>query len=298
MAITYRIYKDINDYEKIRTFLEESYEYYGTRFDDNLSLFEFQTALSRGLEEPVKSIDEALKNVLMWFHGETIVALLEEDAFCLAPGFRHLFNEVVEGGEQFAEGSGTREWEVYDNDADFEDVLLKKGYLQSEEYWVRREFDLTDSKSLQVTLPQGFTITPVPELVDAQQVYKAYKLCYGIEFNEEIFKKMYETSTYRPQLDLVVLDSENEVAALCSGRYEEKNKLVTIEAVSCFHQYRKKGISKALLVHLLNEAKELGASKATVYTAMPEKYPAPNRLYESAGFRLVGNRFVWKKGNE
>ncbi|WP_286365493.1 hypothetical protein [Rossellomorea vietnamensis] len=57
-------------------------------------------------------------------------------------------------------------------------------------------------------------------------------------------------------------------------------------------------MSKALLVHLLNEAKELGASKATVYTAMPEKYPAPNRLYESAEFQLVGKRFVWKKAAE
>lgn len=298
MSITYRTCKDINDYEKIRTFLEESYDFYGTRFDDNLTLFEFQTALSRGLEEPVKSIDESLKNVLLWFHGENVVGLLEEDAFCLAPGNRHLFNEVVEAGERYVEGSGSREWEVYDNDADFEDVLLNKGYLKSEEYWVRREFDLTDTKSLQFKLPQGFSVKSVPELVDAQQVYKAYKLCYGIEFNEEIFKKMYETSTYRPQLDLVVMDPENEVAALCSGRYEEKNKLVTIEAVSCFHKYRKKGISKALLVHLLNEAKELGASKATVYTAMPEKHPAPNRLYESAGFRLVGNRFVWKKAAE
>ncbi|TYR74153.1 GNAT family N-acetyltransferase [Rossellomorea vietnamensis] len=298
MSITYRPCKDINDYEKIRTFLEESYEFYGTRFDDNLSLFEFQTALSRGMAEPVKSIDDALKNVLLWFHGENVVGLLEEDAFCAAPGYRHIFKEMVEAGERHAACSGSREWEVYDNDADFEDVLLNKGYLKSEEYWVRREFDLTDSKSLQVILPHGFFIKTVPELVDAQKVYKAYKLCYGIEFNEKIFKKMYETSTYRPQLDLVVLDNENEVAALCSGRYEKKNKLVTIEAVSCFHQYRKKGISKALLAHLLNTAKELGVSKATVYTAMPEKYPAPNRLYESAGFQLVGNRFVWKKGND
>ncbi|MGD7024852.1 GNAT family N-acetyltransferase [Rossellomorea vietnamensis] len=298
MSITYRPCKDINDYERIRAFLEESYEFYGTRFDDNLSLFEFQTALSRGMAEPVTSIDDALKNVLLWFHGEKVVGLLEEDAFCLAPGYRQIFKEMVEAGERHAACSGSREWEVYDKDAEFEDVLLKKGYLKSEEYWVRREFDLTDTKSLQFKLPQGFSIKSVPELVDAQQVYKAYKLCYGIEFNEKIFNKMYETSTYRPQLDLVVLDNENEVAALCSGRYEEKNKLVTIEAVSCFHQYRRKGISKALLVHLLNEAKELGASKATVYTAMPEKHPAPNRLYESAGFQLVGNRFVWKKGND
>jgi hypothetical protein len=41
-------------------------------------------------------------------------------------------------------------------------------------------------------------------------------------------------------------------------------------------------------------AKALGAEKATVYTGMPEKFPAPNNLYESAGFAMVGKRYVWK----
>jgi hypothetical protein len=45
MRITFRKYKDITDYQKICTFLEKSYESYGTRFDNNLSLFEFQCAL-------------------------------------------------------------------------------------------------------------------------------------------------------------------------------------------------------------------------------------------------------------
>jgi GNAT superfamily N-acetyltransferase len=78
-------------------------------------------------------------------------------------------------------------------------------------------------------------------------------------------------------------------------RYDERNRLVTIEAVSCFHEYRGRGISKALLRESLLAAKGLGATQATVYTGMPEKFPAPNRLYESAGFELVGKRYVWKK---
>ena len=41
--------------------------------------------------------------------------------------------------------------------------------------------------------------------------------------------------------------------------------------------------------------KKLGAKKATVFTAMPEEYPAPNRLYDSVGFEIVGNLYIWKK---
>jgi hypothetical protein len=35
-------------------------------------------------------------------------------------------------------------------------------------------------------------------------------------------------------------------------------------------------------------AKELGAVLATVYTGMTEKFPAPNRLYESLGLGRWG----------
>lgn len=45
----------------------------------------------------------------------------------------------------------------------------------------------------------------------------------------------------------------------------------------------------------LKNAKDLGADKATVFTAMPEKYPAPNKLYDSVGFKVVGNIYLWKK---
>jgi N-acetylglutamate synthase-like GNAT family acetyltransferase len=148
---------------------------------------------------------------------------------------------------------------------------------------------------IRLELPEGFYIESVPNPKEHDEVYKAYKLCYGILFNKSIFHRFYETSTYRKELDLVVMGPNHNVVALSSGRYDEKNKLVTIEAVSCYHDYRGRGISKALLFNELNVAKELGAETATVYTAMPEKYPAPNKLYESVGFNLVGKRYVWKK---
>lgn len=295
MAITNRRYKDISDYKRICTFLEKNYESYGTRFDDNLTLFEFQCALSCGIEEPVKSIDEVLAKVFLWFDGDKLVGILEEDTFCIVADYRFIFDEVVKVGEEFYSDTDNKvEWEVYENDSDYESVLLNSGYNKSEEYWVRRDFDFNNTVS-RIDLPEGFYIESVPNLKEHDEVYNAYKLCYGILFNKNIFQNFYETSTYRRELDLVVMGPDRNVVALYSGRYDEKNKLVTIEAVSCNHNYRGRGISKALLLHELNVAKELGADKATVYTAMPEEYPAPNKLYESVGFKLVGKKYVWKK---
>ena len=144
-------------------------------------------------------------------------------------------------------------------------------------------------------LPEGFYIESVPNLTTMMRYIRLINYVYGILIYATIIQNFYNTSTYRRELDLVVIGQDSKVVALCSGRYDEKNKLVTIEAVSCNHDYRGRGISKALLLHELNVAKELGTEKATVYTAMPEKYPAPNKLYESAGFKLAGKKYVWKK---
>lgn len=295
LPITYRRYKDINDYKRICTFLEESYESYRTRFDHSLGLFEFQCALASGLEEPIKCIDDVLENVFLWFDGDNLVGMLEQDAFCIANEYRFIFDEIVKvSGEFYSNIDNDVEWEIYDNDTDYERVLLNNGYNKSEEYWVRRDFDFRNTVS-RLNLPEGYYIESVPNLTKQDEVYNAYKLCYGLQFNKNIFRNFYKTSTYRKALDLVVIGPEENVVALCSSRYDEKNKLVTIEAVSCYRDYRKRGISKALITHELTVAKELGADKATVYTAMPEEHPAPNKLYESVGFSLVGNKYVWRK---
>ncbi len=296
MAVVYRKYNAINDYKKVCTFLENSYEFYGTRFDNNLTLFEFQCALSLGLEEKAKSIDEVLDKVFLWFDEDQLVGLLEKDAFCLAQNYRFLFDEVVKVGEEnYSNAENLMEWEVYEKDSDYENTLLNRGYSRSDEYWVRRDFELYQTQVPDNELPEGFKIESVPNLKEFDEVYMAYKLCYGILFNKKILQNLIETSTYRKELDLVAVGPDTNVVALCSGRYEEANKLVTIEAVSCYHDYRERGISKALLIHQLKAAKELGANKVTVYTAMPEKYPAPNKHYESVGFKLVGRKYVWRK---
>lgn len=298
MGITYRRYKDLRDYERICEFLEGTYSSYGTRFDDNINLFEFQCALSRGREGTLKELDDILNKAFLWFDGEELVGILEGGSFCIAPDYRHIFHEIVQVGEKIcSEEDDDIEWNIFDGDEDFENVLNEKGYYRTEEYWVNRDIDRSAIEDTP-KLPDGFYVKLVPDLENHDRVYQAYKLCYGILFNEVIFENFYKTSTYRKELDMVIMGPDDKVVALCSGRYDEKNKMASIEAVSCYHEYRRKGISKAMILHALHEAKNLGAEKVTVFTAMPERYPAPNRLYESVGFNVVGNSYVWKKNKQ
>jgi N-acetylglutamate synthase-like GNAT family acetyltransferase len=295
MGITCRRYKDIGDYERICKFLEGTYSSYGTRFDNNITLFEFQCALSCGYGEVTMELEEVLKDAFLWFDNEELVGILENDSFCVATEYRVIFDNIVSIRETVhSDFDRDIEWSIYEGDYDFESVLSNKNYYKTDEYWVRRYIDLA-TINIKPSLPEGFSVESIPNLSEHDRVYTAYKLCYGILFNKNILDNFYKTSTYRKELDLVVVDADRRVVALCSSRYDEKNKMVSIEAVSCYHEYRNMGISKALLVYTLNVAKMLGAKKVTVFTAMPEKYPAPNKLYESVGFKIVGNLYVWKR---
>ena len=295
MGITCRKYKNISDYKKICDFLEKTYSSYGTKFYHNITLFEFQCALSLGMGESVQDINEVLNEVFLWFNNEELVGILEDDIFCIAADYRYIFSDIVDTRENLdMDKNKNIEWSIYEGDTDFENVLIQNNYHKTEEYWVRRDIDLNTFNNFS-TIPSDISVELISNLKEYDNLYIAYKLCYGTSFNKNIIERFYKTSTYRKELDLVALGPDDKVIALCSGRYDEKNKLVTIEAVSCYHDYRKKGISKALLLHELNIAKGLGANKATIFTAMPEKYPAPNKLYESVGFKNVGNLYVWKK---
>lgn len=294
MEITYRRYKDVNDYKRICEFLQETYLSYDTRYYDNINLFEFQCALARGEDGNSKELDEVLNDIFLWFDGDKLVAILDIETFCIAPDYRYVFSDMVEVREKFFSEEDI-EWGIFDDDEDFENVLKNKGYCKTREYWVNRDIDCSTVKNDYNELPNGFYVNLIPNLKDNDRAYIAYKLCYGILFNEAIFKNFYQTLTYRKELDLVIMSPDHEVVALCSGRYDEKNKMASFEAVSCYPEYRKKGIGKAMILYSLNEAKKLGAEKVTVFTAMPEQYPAPNRLYESVGFKVVGNLYIWKK---
>ena len=47
--------------------------------------------------------------------------------------------------------------------------------------------------------------------------------------------------SYRDELDIIVMAPDHTPAALCSGRYDTKNKMASFEAVACFDDHCKKG---------------------------------------------------------
>jgi GNAT superfamily N-acetyltransferase len=172
--------------------------------------------------------------------------------------------------------------------------LIENGYYKTDEYWVLRSFGYTKNID-KPKLPEGYYIKILSEIMDVSGVIQIYNQCLGMDFDEYTIRKADNFDTYRRELDIIVMGPDDKPVALCSGRYDEKNRMAPFEAVACLKDHRKKGISKAMMRYALIAARDLGAEVSTVLTLCPEKFPAPNRLYETVGFKLVGNKYTWCK---
>lgn len=309
MAIKCRRFQGEEDYFKVREFLEEIISVAGTKFYFNLNDLDFYPELSKD-KSHIQSMIEELENLFLWFEEDKIIGgifLFNRPLFFMNPTKKHLFNEMFKTSEEavnkfIKEGKGAEyasdfsecSWRPFDGETELENVLIENGYYKTDEYWVQRYFDhkepIEESK-----LPEGFYFKSLSELSDISKVIEIYKECLGMGFDEFTLRNLNKFDIYRNELDIIVMAPDHTPAALCSGRYDKKNKMVSFEATACFRDYRKKGISKAMMLHALKAARDLGAEVSTILTLCPEQFPAPNRLYEGVGFKLVGNRFTWKK---
>jgi len=282
-----RKYRKDSDSTSVKRLLADNIRYTGTKFYHCLPLFEFQTTLSGFLGD---SYEE--DGMRVYFDEDTLVGFMQEELFVLKNGYEEIFSLMVSECEKDSDEGA--EFEIYAGDSVFERILSGRDYVLSGEYWTRRDRTLGEVQQT-VRMPEGFILRQVDSDTDRDELTKLYQLCYGICFPKDTFAAFTKDSTYRKELDLVAVDKEGHLCALCSSRYDEQNRMVTVEAVSCDKQYRRKGLSRALLLHTFKTAKDMGAEIITVYTADSENNPAPNALYEAVGFKLVGNLRVWRK---
>lgn len=305
MTVKYRLYREKNDYNKIRGFLEESISISGPDFYFGLGDFDFCVALNSS-PDYLDNIDEILKDVHLWLDendkmlggiwpSENIVNMF------IHPDEKGLFDEMVSAGESFVRqslGEKTKtdeiEWWIFDGDEELENVLMQRGYHKTDLYRPHRVFDCSAQIS-QLQLPEGYVIRSFSEVQDKSIYPELYKKYFGITLKESALSSFTHTPTYREELDLVITAPDETIAAFCTIRYDEKNRLGTFEPVACHPDHKCKGLSKAIMLEGLKRARDLGANMVTIQTSDPKRNLAANRLYDSVGFRKVKDLYFWRK---
>jgi mycothiol synthase len=98
--------------------------------------------------------------------------------------------------------------------------------------------------------------------------------------------------SYIPDLDLILLSAEGEVAAFCTVWLDRESGLAEFEPVGTVPRYRKRGLGAALLADASNRLRALGCRTETVFS-WTESVGA-NRLYAGAGLEELDKLYAWQ----
>jgi ribosomal protein S18 acetylase RimI-like enzyme len=102
-----------------------------------------------------------------------------------------------------------------------------------------------------------------------------------------------QSPTYRPELDLVVIGPGEAFATCTIIWFDEQNRIGVFEPVGCHPQYRRRGLTKAMMFEGMRRLQALGAERAFVASAHDNA--ASNHLYESCGFQFIERVRNWTK---
>lgn len=153
--------------------------------------------------------------------------------------------------------------------------------------WHMRNLSLPASHTLEApVIPAGFEIRLLNG--DASGYVELHRAAFNtknmsVDWRERTLKY----PGYRPDLDLVAVNSEGKLVAFCIGWACEvrDHKLGQIEPIGVLPEFQKMGLGRAILLENLRRMHESGIE--TIFIDAESYNPASQHLYESVGFREV-----------
>ena len=317
MEITAQSYRGEDDYARMRTLLQEIYAIGGPPVCCSVGDLDWWRF---NYENP----DAALATARLWqkADGTLIGAAWPEDNevnLFVHPHHYDLNGEMLEWAELWRLESALAEvdhlelWtSSFETDGLRNAVLRSRGYERKDSYSYYRTRSLdepipeiipdksgfpcsSDPIGLRSNLPAGYSIRHVRGEEDVDQRVAVHRDAFApyTSMTTNKYRAIMNAPTYRPELDLVVVTENGLFASFCIIWYDERNQLGVFEPVGCHPQYRRRGLTKALMCEGLRRLKHLGATVASVGSVGGD-VPS-NRLYESLGFRKIDRDYLWVK---
>lgn len=178
------------------------------------------------------------------------------------------------------------------------DALTAAGYRDTGETDFHLNAQPLGGSLAEPELPEGAVVRPVnfddPAEVAArvalhQEVWEPSK------FSEEGYPRLRSKPIYRPDLDLVAVTPEGELAAYCIVWWDPASRTSLFEPVGAAMAHRRKGYAKALLRDALRRVRDLGGEQAYVISETNAEREPSRRLYASVGFSVLFPFAVWER---
>lgn len=296
---TNRFYKDESDYQKMRHLLIESFPQMSPPLNCLLGEIDWWSSATND--------STILNKVKLWFEGEKLIAFVwpkgNEAEVMIHPDFRQNELEIFKNFQAdflnafVATNDAPKPifhfWS-YDTDEYRNNILKSLNYKRvDDEYLVCFEIDLS-SLSGKLNQPFGYTLRSFDGETEIQNRVDAHiSAFHPSKMTIEKYRNLMGKPTYRKDFDLVCVDRNLQIAAFTTIWIDEVNQVAIFEPVGCHSDHQRKGLGKAVMSYGLFQLEKQGIKKAFVMAHTSESAGA--KLYQSLGFRILGNLFQWKR---
>ena len=191
-----------------------------------------------------------------------------------------LVAHVVERGLALAADHGfpSVELEVDKADDVMHGVLASHGFTMKEEDILAEAWMSTDTRPQISTLNDGYRLVSRAEIAPRPH----HMTERNPAFSED---RLLETSTYRPDLDLVVLDSDDNYAGHGLFWYDPITATGVVEPMRTKDEHQQQGLARHILTAGLDRLAKAGAERVSI--GYEPGNPASGHLYRSVGFEPI-----------
>jgi GNAT superfamily N-acetyltransferase len=184
---------------------------------------------------------------------------------------------------------------VGSDDLDTQHVLAERGYRFSGDSPYAGNFRTLDEPIASPVLPTGFVFEPITDDADlAERVAIHRDVWAPSKFSLAGYEHLRQAPLYRQDLDLAVRASDGRYASYLIAWWDPDGRSGLLEPVGARAEYRRQGLTKALILEVLRRLQALGASR--VYVNSAAKDEPSNALYRSVGFTRILEWQSWSRG--
>jgi len=302
MEIQSRGYQDQSDLSTIGSLIRQVYQIDAYWNSWSFALFDIWSQRNLGDQE-VFGMTEWQHNIRLWedrnknllgaavFRDRDLVKLITfpDHKYLLVP----MLDWVEARGHQKALPNQKIKIETSEHNPFFEKLLLSQGYEKDPGHYIYREKDLTGGQNELVILPTGFTIQHIDSRDDLEKFHHGTKLVFNFPDNPDIYQILRLAPSFVPELDLILLSPEGQIASFGSIWFDQRLSLAEFEPVGTVPEFRKRGLGSALIAEGCNRLRRLGCRKVSVMS-WSESVEA-NRLYQRTGFLPILKKNYWRR---